>query len=98
MNKEQVSGKFDQVTGKVKETVGEAVGNDRLANQGVADQVKGAAKETWGKVKEVAKDNSDAQRREAEHSGTDTRQNISQKVQNVKERINEKIDQHRKPA
>ena len=66
MNKEQVSGKFDQVTGKVKETVGEAVGNDRLANQGVADQVKGAAKETWGKVKEVAKDNSDAQRREAE--------------------------------
>ena len=56
MNKDQVAGKVDQVAGKVKQGVGEAVGNDNLANRGVADQVKGAAKETWGNVKDAARD------------------------------------------
>ena len=46
MNKDQVSGKVDQAVGKVKQNVGEAVGNQNLANKGVADQVKGAVKET----------------------------------------------------
>jgi uncharacterized protein YjbJ (UPF0337 family) len=55
MNTEKVEGKFDQVVGKMKQGVGEAVGNDRLANSGVADQVKGAAKETWGNAKDTAK-------------------------------------------
>ncbi len=40
------AGKFDQTVGKAKEKLGDAVGNQKLANQGVADQVKGAAKET----------------------------------------------------
>ena len=47
MDKDQVAGKFDQTVGKAKEKLGDAVGNQKLANQGVADQVKGAAKETW---------------------------------------------------
>jgi uncharacterized protein YjbJ (UPF0337 family) len=98
MNKDQISGKFDQATGKVKEKVGETVGNQHLANEGLADQVKGAAKETWGNAKEVAKDNADAQHREAERNANDTRERISNKVQDMKERVNEKIDQHRKPA
>ena len=55
MNKDQVSGKVDQAVGKVKQTVGEAVGNQNLANKGVAEQVKGAAKETWGDAKDAAK-------------------------------------------
>ena len=46
MNKDQVSGKAEQVVGKVKQRVGEALGNDKLANQGVVDQARGAAKET----------------------------------------------------
>ena len=58
MDKDQVSGKFDQAVGKAKEKVGDAVGNQKLANQGVADQVKGAAKETWGNVKDAARDHS----------------------------------------
>ena len=48
MNKDQVSGKVEQAVGKVKQRVGETVGNEKLANQGVADQAKGAARETWG--------------------------------------------------
>lgn len=98
MNKDQVSGKFDQATGKVKEKVGETVGNQRLANEGLADQLKGAAKETWGNAKEVAHDNATAQHREAERETNDTRERIANKVQDMKERVNEKIDQHRKPA
>ena len=35
MNKDQVSGKIDQAVGKVKEKVGEGVGNQNLANKGV---------------------------------------------------------------
>jgi uncharacterized protein YjbJ (UPF0337 family) len=98
MNKDQVSGKFDQAAGKVKEKIGETVGNQRLANEGLADQVKGAAKETWGNAKEVAHENADADRREAERNANDTRERIANKVQDMKERVNEKIDQHRKPA
>ena len=55
MDKDQVAGKFDQTVGKAKEKLGEAVGNQKLANQGVADQVKGAAKETWGNAKDAAR-------------------------------------------
>jgi len=47
MNKDEISGKVDQVVGKVKQGVGEAIGNQKVANQGVIDQAKGAAKETW---------------------------------------------------
>jgi uncharacterized protein YjbJ (UPF0337 family) len=68
MNKDQVSGKLDQVAGKVKEKVGETVGNQHLANEGLADQVKGAAKETWGNAKEVAHDNAKVERHDAEHN------------------------------
>jgi uncharacterized protein YjbJ (UPF0337 family) len=34
--------------GKVLQEVGETLGNEKPANQGVVDQAKGAAKETWG--------------------------------------------------
>ncbi len=36
MNTDRVEGKLDQVSGKIKQKVGEAVGNNRLANPGVA--------------------------------------------------------------
>ena len=40
MNRDTAEGKFDQVKGKMKQSVGEAFGNDKLANSGAADQVK----------------------------------------------------------
>ena len=54
MNTEKVEGKFDQVAGKIKQSVGEAVGNQKLANAGAAEQIKGVAKETWGNAKDTA--------------------------------------------
>jgi uncharacterized protein YjbJ (UPF0337 family) len=44
MNKGEISGKVDPVVGKVKQGIGEAIGNQKVANQGVIDQAKGAAK------------------------------------------------------
>jgi uncharacterized protein YjbJ (UPF0337 family) len=55
MNKDEISGKVDQVVGKVKQGVGDGIGNQKVANQGVIDQAKGAAKETWGNAKDAAK-------------------------------------------
>ena len=34
-------GKVDEGTGKLKQAVGEATGNEKLANKGAAQQVKG---------------------------------------------------------
>lgn len=89
---------MDQVTGKVKEKVSETVGNQRLANEGLANQVKSAAKETWGNAKDVVHANDEADRRKAERNANDTRERISNKIQDMKERVNERTDQHRKPA
>ena len=54
MNKSHVTGGIDQAVGKIKEAAGNATGDQKLANEGAAQQVKGAAKETWGNVKDSA--------------------------------------------
>ena len=46
----------DKVKGKAKETVGRAVGNERLTAEGRADQAKGDAKQAVEKAKDVFKD------------------------------------------
>lgn len=48
-NKDEVKGAFDRAKGKVKETVGEAVGNERLEAEGNVDQAKGNVQQTYGK-------------------------------------------------
>jgi uncharacterized protein YjbJ (UPF0337 family) len=88
MNKDQVTGKVEQVAGRVKQGVGETLGNQKLANQGVADQVKGAAKETWGNVKDAAGVTADLK-------ANDARAGVREKVEEVHENINDKIDAHK---
>ena len=56
MNESNVGGKFDEITGKIKQGIGEAIGNEKLANEGAGQEVKGHAKETWGNVKDAASD------------------------------------------
>lgn len=92
MDKDQVTGKFDQAIGKAKEKLGDAVGNQKLANQGVADQVKGAAKETWGNVKDAARTTHDRDVAETEDSASVKRETISDKVAEMKKKANDKID------
>ncbi|MBC3841143.1 CsbD family protein [Streptacidiphilus sp. 4-A2] len=46
----------EKAKGKVKETAGKVVGNERLQAEGKGDQVKGDAKQAGEKVKDVFKD------------------------------------------
>lgn len=55
MNKDQVKGRVEDVKGKIKETAGKAVGNDRLAAEGQVDQVAGKTQAKVGDAKESVK-------------------------------------------
>ena len=50
-NKDEVQGKFDQVKGAAKETVGRAVDDHELENEGRADQTGGDIREGFGKAR-----------------------------------------------
>jgi uncharacterized protein YjbJ (UPF0337 family) len=65
----------------------------KLANQGVADQAKGAAKETWGNAKDAVKEVQQSRKDTATGKAHETRGKISQSVQDAKEKINEKIEE-----
>jgi uncharacterized protein YjbJ (UPF0337 family) len=49
-SKQRITGTGSSVAGKLKEGIGRATGDDQLADQGAADQVVGAIKDTAGKV------------------------------------------------
>jgi uncharacterized protein YjbJ (UPF0337 family) len=93
VNEDQVFGKIQQAVGRVKQGVGETLGNEKLVNQGVVDQVKGAAKETWGNAKDAAKEVQQSHQTVATDKAYERRNKISQSVQNAKEKANEKIDE-----
>jgi uncharacterized protein YjbJ (UPF0337 family) len=69
MNKDQVAGKIAQAVGKVEQSVGERVGSQQLANKGVVNQAKGAAKETWGDAKDAAKQIHESHKEAASEKG-----------------------------
>jgi uncharacterized protein YjbJ (UPF0337 family) len=92
MNTDKVEGEFDQVAGKVKQGVGETVGNQRLANAGVADQIKGAAKETWGNAKDTAGVVHEDNKAKAHAEGDNLRDRVANSTQNAKNSMNEKLD------
>ncbi len=56
MDSNNVKGNLEKLGGKIKETVGELTGNDKLKNEGRADQVKGAAHDALGNIKESGRD------------------------------------------
>ena len=98
MNESNVSGKFDQVVGKIKQGVGEATGNQNLANSGAADQVKGNVKEAWGDVKDTANDARDKARAnaQAEQNAHNTRESVTSTSEDTKNSIKGKLDEFRR--
>jgi uncharacterized protein YjbJ (UPF0337 family) len=96
MNKDQIRGKIDQAKGKLKQAVGEGLDDQKLANKGVAEQVKGAAEETWGKAKDAAAATAKRDRDEMEQQGNASRQKVVDKVNQAKDNLNEKLDAHKK--
>lgn len=53
-SKQQVQGAGSDLLGRVKEGVGNLTGSDQLANEGVGDQIAGAAKQAVGKFSQAA--------------------------------------------
>jgi uncharacterized protein YjbJ (UPF0337 family) len=103
MNKDTVVGKVEQLKGEIKQKAGEAFNNDSLANSGAVDQVKGAAREAWGKTKDTVHDVASSKQNEASMHADDTkahveakahelREKVTNTAQNVKEKISEKLD------
>lgn len=54
-NREQVSGKGDELKGNIKEGVGKLVGNERMQGEGEADKMKGKAKQSAGDLKDAGR-------------------------------------------
>lgn len=50
-NKDEMEGKFDQVKGKTKETVGRAINDRDLEQEGRADNASGHVEEGFGKAR-----------------------------------------------
>jgi uncharacterized protein YjbJ (UPF0337 family) len=53
-SKQRLAGTGGGLAGKIKEGLGRATGDDQLANEGAADQLVGAIKDTAGKAAQVA--------------------------------------------
>jgi uncharacterized protein YjbJ (UPF0337 family) len=49
MNKDEMDGKLDQVKGKLKQAAGDLTDNDRLRDEGVADEASGDVQEGFGR-------------------------------------------------
>jgi uncharacterized protein YjbJ (UPF0337 family) len=90
-----LSGKFNQVAGKVKQSLGEATDNDKLANEGAAQQVKGHAEEAWGSVKHAANETAAEHKAAHEDKAHDVRESIVSTAQNVKEHVQDAIHGNR---
>jgi uncharacterized protein YjbJ (UPF0337 family) len=97
MNESKASGIFDVAKGKVKQAVGEAFGDDSMANSGTADQVKGHAKETFGSIKDNASDMADGStasnaRTNAENVGHNVRESIASGAEKAKNSIERAVE------
>lgn len=60
MDKDRVKGAANTVTGKIKTATGKALGDEKLKNEGRADQVKGKLQNVAGglkdKIREIDKE------------------------------------------
>ncbi|GJD92979.1 CsbD family protein [Methylobacterium iners] len=55
VDKDRVEGSATNLGGKVKEGVGTLTGDEKLKNEGVADQVKGKVQNVVGGIKDTLK-------------------------------------------
>lgn len=56
MDDDRIEGSAKNIGGKIKEGVADLVGDAKLKGEGKADQAEGKAQNTWGGVKDTARD------------------------------------------
>ncbi len=54
MHKDQAKGATKDIAGSIKEGVGKATGNDKLAAEGAGERVEGKVQKAVGSVKDAA--------------------------------------------
>lgn len=54
MNNDNLAGNAQDLGGTVKSAVGDAIGDDKLKTEGMADQVAGKARAVFGDAKDLA--------------------------------------------
>lgn len=59
MDKKNLEGGIDRLTGKIKETAGVVTGDRKLEGEGKLDQIKGRIKEAAGNLREGIKNKLD---------------------------------------
>lgn len=59
MDKDRIIGAAKDAAGHVKETVGKAVGSEKLQAEGLADQAEGSVQNAYGQAKDAARDAAD---------------------------------------
>ena len=59
MDKDRVEGAAKNIKGKVKTGAGKALGDEKLKNEGRADQVKGKVQNTVGGIKDKIDEDTD---------------------------------------
>ncbi len=87
MNSNTAAGKFNQLKGKAKQSVGEALGNLKLANSGTFDQVKGAAQEAWGNAEDAVHAVADEAHACCTEKHTEVKQHAEDSAHNMREKI-----------
>jgi uncharacterized protein YjbJ (UPF0337 family) len=60
MEKENVTGKIDEIKGKLKQGAGKATDNPKLQGEGAIDEAKGKLKQAYGNAKGAIKDSDKA--------------------------------------
>jgi uncharacterized protein YjbJ (UPF0337 family) len=63
-NRDQAEGKLEQTRGKIKDTVGDAIGDERMEREGEFDQAKGTVREGVGDLREGIDDAADDLKRD----------------------------------
>ena len=56
MDKDRPAGAVKKAGGKVKEVLGNVVGDKSIEGEGKRDQVEGSLQESWGKTKDAVRD------------------------------------------
>jgi uncharacterized protein YjbJ (UPF0337 family) len=56
MDKDRIRGSVDQAKGKVKETIGDVAGDQKMKQEGKADRTAGKVKNTVGSAKDKVRE------------------------------------------
>ena len=62
MDKDRIKGAAKNIGGKIKEGVGQVLGDEKMKREGQADQVEGKVQNTVGGVKDAIRDTRDRER------------------------------------